>query len=98
MGELYRFVYVLRRAGIFGDIETGSHQVLGDTYLVLTLNLFQSRADCSQLCLVHVIFDELKFSSNLESLFSFKLSPEQKSDRKEYKSLLMSFEALSLLS
>jgi hypothetical protein len=50
------------------------------------------------LCLVHVIFDVLKLSSNLESLFSFKFSAEQKSDLKEYKSLLLSFEALSLLS
>jgi hypothetical protein len=48
------------------------------------------------LCLVHVIFDVLKLSSNLESLFSFKFSAEQKSDLKEYKSLLLSFEALSL--
>ena len=50
------------------------------------------------LCQVHVIFDVLKLLSNLESLFSFKFSAEQKSDLKEYKSLLLSFEALSLLS
>ena len=31
-------------------------------------------------------------------LFSFKFSAEQKSDLKEYKSLLVSFEDLSLLS
>ena len=53
---------------------------------------------CFNECLVHVIFDVLKLSSNLESLFSFKFSAEQKSDRKKYKSLLLSFEALSLLS
>ena len=52
----------------------------------------------TDLCLVHVIFNVLKLLSNLESLFSFKFSAEQKSDRKEYKSLLLSFEALSLLS
>jgi hypothetical protein len=40
----------------------------------------------------------LKLSSNLESFFSFIFSAEQKSDLKEYKSLLLSFEALSLLS
>ena len=49
-------------------------------------------------CLVHLIIDVLKSSSNLESLFSFKFSAEKKSDLKEYKSLLLSFEALSLLS
>ncbi len=50
------------------------------------------------LCLVHVIFDVLKLSSNLESLLSFKYSAEKIPDQKEYKSLLLSFEALSFLS
>jgi hypothetical protein len=50
------------------------------------------------LCLVHVIFDLLKLSSNLESLLSFKYSAEKILDQKEYKSLLLSFEALSFLS
>jgi hypothetical protein len=50
------------------------------------------------LCLFHVIFDVLKLSSNSESLFSFKFSAEQKSDRKGYKTLLLSFEASSLLN
>ena len=44
------------------------------------------------LCLVHVIFDVLKLSSNLESLLSFKYSAEKIPDQKEYKSLLLSFE------
>ena len=47
---------------------------------------------------VHVILDVLKLLSNLEPLVSFKSSAEQKSDLKEYKSLLLSFEALSILS
>ena len=47
---------------------------------------------------VHVILDVLKLFSNLEPLVSFKSSAEQKSDLKEYKSLLLSFEALSILS
>ena len=50
------------------------------------------------LCLVHVIFDVLKLLSNLEPLFSFKCSAEQKSGLKRYKSFLLSFEDLSLLS
>ena len=53
---------------------------------------------CKYLCLVHVIFDVLKLSLNFESLFSFKFSAEQKSDLKEYISLGLSFEPLSLLS
>jgi hypothetical protein len=40
----------------------------------------------------------LKLSSNLESLLSFKYSAEKILDQKEYKSLLLSFEALSFLS
>ena len=46
---------------------------------------------------VHLIFDMLKSPLNLKSSFSFKVSTEKKSDLKEYKSLLLSFEALSLL-
>ena len=38
----------------------------------------------------------LKSSSNLESLFSFSFSAENISDLKEYKSLLLSFEAFEL--
>ena len=45
----------------------------------------------TDLCLVHVIFNMFKLSSNLKSLFSFQFSAEQKSDLKEYKSLLLSF-------
>ena len=59
---------------------------LGDSFYLLLI------------CLVHVIFDVLKLSLNLESLFSFNFSAEKKSDLKEYKSLLLSFEALSLLT
>ena len=47
---------------------------------------------------VHVILDVLKMLSNLEPLVSFKSSAEQRSDLKEYKSLLLRFEDLSILS
>ena len=47
-------------------------------------------------CLVHVRFNVLKLSSNLESLFSFEFSAEHKSDGKEYLSLLLNFEAFEL--
>ena len=50
------------------------------------------------LCLVHVIIDVLKLSLNLESLLSFKFLAEKIMDQKEYNPLLLSFEALSLLS
>ena len=44
------------------------------------------------------IFDVLKLSSNMEFLFHFRYSAEEKTDQKEYNSILLSFEALSFLS
>ena len=66
----------------------------------MSKNNFEFRHFLSEavVCLVHVIFDVLKLSLNLKSLFSFKFSAEQKSDLKEYKSLLLSFKALSVLN